>query len=194
MSGNGKTTTIIVVAVVAVIAVGVGAFFIGQSSADADGAEDTGRAQGESEVRAEYAEGKPAYTAIYRRGFQAGQAEGSASGESQGTRRGYDRGQQVGLEQGEQRGEQQGEREGEQQGEREGEQQGEAAGTRTGAEEALGNLQWKDGAFYVVRIAEGSGNVPYRVNDRKVMEPNEEYHICSFNPDLICSQAVPTTK
>ena len=183
MSGGGKNTTvIIVVAVIAVIAVGVGAYFLGNSAADADGAEARGQTEGEEKAKAEFAEGRPAYAAIFRKGFQAGQAEGQQSGERQGQQRGYDRGTEVGLEQGEQRGQQQ------------GQQQGQSQGVKTGAEEALGNLTWQDGSFYVVRIAKGTAEVPNRVDDRKLMEPNENYHVCTFNPDLICSESVPSSK
>jgi hypothetical protein len=180
VSDSQKRVVFGVVAVLVVVGVGVGAYFIGKSAADASGAKADGVQQGEANVRAEYQPGQPAYQAIYAKGYAAGRGKGIATGDVKG----YDRGMAIGLEKGRSQGEAQGEQQGEAQGERSGE--------RTGAQTALGNMPgWTNGNYYVVRIARGQGPVPFTVAERKAMQPNESYHICTYNPDLICSEKIP---
>lgn len=78
---------VIALVVLAIVAVGAGAFFIGRSN---------GENRGEDTVRAEYQPGQPAYQAIYAKG----QAAGNASGQAQGQKTGQEKGTKLGLEKG----------------------------------------------------------------------------------------------
>jgi hypothetical protein len=155
----------------ALAAVGAGAYFLGKEAADADGAEKRGERQGREAEAATYAPGTSRYQAIYRRGVAAGTAAGRRAGE----RTGAERGRRVGIERGERVGELQGERE----------------GITSGANAALGGLDdWTPGAWYVVKFGTGANGVPYAVDSRKQMSPSERYAICAANPGDICTEPI----
>jgi hypothetical protein len=86
----------LVLAILAVVVVGVAAFFVGRSN---------GETRGEDNVRAEYEPGQPAYQDIYEAGQASGTASGEATGQQEGETTGKKAGKKVGLEQGEQQGE-----------------------------------------------------------------------------------------
>ena len=159
----------------ALVAVGVAAFFGGKAAADADGAEKRGKREGRAAEAATYAPGTPRYQRIYRRGQAEGRAEGTRIGRQQGERQGAERGRKVGFERGERAGELEGERE----------------GIVSGANAALGGLTgWDVGSFYIVKFVTGTGGVPYAVSQRKELLDNERYAICADNPADICTEPV----
>jgi hypothetical protein len=170
-SGGGNRTALILGVLVALIAVGAGAYFVGKAGADADGARNEGKREGRDAEAATYAPGTTKYQAIYRRGVVAGTAAGRRAGE----RTGAERGKRVGIER----------------GERVGELQGERAGITTGANAALGGLaDWEPGTWYIVKLATGANGVPYAIDSRKQMLPAERYAICADNPGDVCSEPI----
>ncbi|MGI8511426.1 MAG: hypothetical protein ACR2NH_02245, partial [Solirubrobacteraceae bacterium] len=145
---------IILIAGLLIIAVGVGAYFVGKSAADADGKEKAGFDRGSAQALAQYQEGKPKYQAIFEKGRTQGTAAGTAAGERAGTAAG----KKVGFEQ----------------GEKQGEVQGEAQGVTNGASAALGGLSnWANGTFYIVSGGAGPTGVPFAITQRKEMSPAE---------------------
>ena len=86
---------IIALVVLAIVAVGAAAFFIGRSN---------GESRGEDSVRAEYQPGQPAYQAIFNKGRAVGTAAGTASGQAQGEKTGQEKGTKLGLQKGQQQG------------------------------------------------------------------------------------------
>ena len=174
-AGGSNRTMWIVAAIVALLAVAAGFYFIGKAAADADGARQEGEEQGRTAEAATYAEGTPKYQAIYRKGEAAGRAAGTRAGRREGERAGAERGRKVGFERGERVGELEGERE----------------GIESGATAALGGLTgWDVGSWYIVRVATGTGGVPYAVSSRKEMSDAERYAICADNPADICTEPV----
>ena len=173
--GGTSRIVLIVVALLALVAVGAGAFFIGKAAADADGAEKKGERQGREAEAATYAPGTGKYQAIYRRGQAAGRVEGTRAGRREGEREGAERGRKVGFERGEKVGDLEGERE----------------GIQSGATAALGGLSgWDVGSWYIVRLSTGSNGVPYAVTQRKEMSDDERYAICADNPADVCTEPV----
>ncbi len=168
---GGRKAGLIALVVVLIAGAGVAGYFIGDSAADASKAKKEGRAAGEAAVRAQYRPGAPAYATIFR----AGQAAGNRSGERAGVRLGAKQGQAVGFQH--------------------GQATGKAQGTSDGAAAALGGYTgWATGpgAFYIVDMAPGTQTgIPYVVNGRQLLQPNELYEICTDDMGRICSQAAP---
>jgi hypothetical protein len=173
---GGSNRLLIVLWVVAVVAVGVGAYFVGKAAADAGGAEKKGERQGRAAEAATYAPGTSKYQAIYRKGENSGRATGERLGRREGERQGAERGRKVGFER----------------GEKVGTLKGERAGVVSGANAALGGLTgWDVGSWYIVKMATGANGVPYAVAQRKEMSVNDRYAICADNPADVCTERVP---
>ena len=82
-----------------------------------------------------------------------------------------------------------GQKSGEAQGSEKGKQQGVAEGTAAGANQALGNFSsWNTSTPYVVEMTQGSGDVPYTVENRLLMQPDTLYKICASGSG-ICTEA-----
>jgi hypothetical protein len=153
---------------------GVGGYFVGKSAADASKAEKRGEASGRAAEAALYAPGRPRYQAIYNKGFVAGQRAGRQVGvrvgAEQGTKVGFERGEKVGVLQGERRG------------------------IVAGATAALGGFtDWQVGSWYIVKFAVGANGVPFAIDSRQQMAPNERYAICTNNPADVCSEPITPT-
>lgn len=162
--------TSILLAVVLAAGVGVAAYFIGHSAADAKGAEDRGITKGEQE----YAKGTPGYKRIFAAGAAAGRVAGRATGEKQGA----ERGDKIGLEKGEKIGQLKGEQE----------------GIASGANAALGGFgDWQADSYYLVQVAQGEQGVPYRIVVRKPVAAGERYAVCADNSSDICSEPIQGT-
>jgi hypothetical protein len=151
--------------------VGVGAYFLGRSAANAPRAYDRGYAQGSKATAQEFAAGTPGYQRIYSAGFRAGRTAGLKAGE----RAGAEKGDKVGLEHGKAIGRLQGERK----------------GITSGAEAALGGFSsWQPGNYYVVKLARGAQGVPYRIDVRHLMDTDKRYAICSNDPADVCTKPI----
>lgn len=156
--------TWIALAVLAIAAVGVGAFFAGRSNGESRGEDkyksgsadyqaiyDKGEAAGEDK----YKPGSADYQAIYDKGKSAGQASGEKSGQ--------EKGQKLGLEKGEQQGK------------------------VTGANDVFNAFSsWEVGGLYIVQIGQGSGGVDYVIASRKQMEEGNDYKLCVDDPSSVC--------
>ena len=174
--GSSTRTRLIALAVLALIAVAALSYFVGRSAANPRAARERGFQDGREAEAARYRPGQPGYRRIHRAGYQAGLRAGRESGLRTGRREGAETGRRVGLTRGEEIGQLEGERE----------------GIASGALAALGGFEdWETGSYYVVKLARGEQGVPYRIEVRKEMEPDERYAVCADNPSDVCSQPVP---
>ncbi len=165
--GGPNRVVIGVVAVVLLVAVAVGFYFIGKAAADDKAAENRGVDKG----RAEFAQGTPGYQKI----FAAGQAAGRTTGRRQGEVVGAERGRKVGFDNGQKVGQLQGQRQ----------------GITSGANAALGGFtDWQPGSFYIVKFGTGTNGVPFVIDSRTQMSSSERYAICANNPGDICTETI----
>ncbi len=129
---------------------------------------------GKAVEKKNYDPGKDGYNEIYAAGQSAGNAAGTKSGEASGQA--------------------EGEKEGKAQGTEEGEKQGEATGIEDGANQALGGFgSWDTGTPYVVTVGEGSGDVPYVVQNRTQMQEGLNYKICSSGSGICTSEVTSSS-
>jgi hypothetical protein len=170
-AGSRRRAAWIALAVLALAAVAVAAYFLGRSAANAPRAYDRGYAQGRKAMAQEFAPGTPRYQRIYTAGFRAGRTAGMRIGE----RAGAEKGAKVGLEHGKAIGRLQGER----------------RGIASGAGAALGGFaSWQTGNYYIVKLAPGGQGVPYRIDVRKIMDTNKRYAICANDPADVCTKPI----
>lgn len=119
---------------------------------------------GKAVEKKNYDPGKDGYNEIYAAGAKSGTAAGQRAGQAQG------------------------QKEGEAKGTEKGKSQGVAEGTADGAAAALGNFStWSTSTPYVVTMDQGSGDVPYTVASRTLMQPDTFYKICSSGTG-VCSE------
>jgi hypothetical protein len=177
--GEGKRVSLaatIAIAVVVLIAAGVGGYLIGhdkgESSGDSKGYA-SGVAAGKQQVLANYQPGKPGYQEIYDAGAQAGKAKGEKAGQQQGQAEGH----KVGFEQGHEQGV----------------TTGEAQGVKQGAAAVLGGFNtWTEGAYYVITMEAGtSDGVPYTIDTRTQLQSGTNYRVCqSGGATSLCESPV----
>ncbi|MDX6696914.1 MAG: hypothetical protein QOE65_311 [Solirubrobacteraceae bacterium] len=168
---GGNRVALIVGVLLALAAVGAGAYFLGKEGADAKGARRDGELKGRLAATAAYAPGTSKYQAIYRRGLAAGTTAGRRAGERQGA----ERGRKIGFDR----------------GKRVGDLQGARQGIVSGSNAALGGFtDWTPGAYYIVKFGTGANGVAYAVDSRKQMTQADRYAICANNPGDICTQPI----
>lgn len=120
---------------------------------------------GKAVEKKNYDPGKDGYNEIYAAGAKSGTAAGTKAGQAQG------------------------QKEGEAKGTEKGKQQGVAEGTADGAAAALGNFSsWSTSTPYVITMDQGSGDVPYSVASRTLMQPDTFYKICASGTG-VCTEA-----
>lgn len=82
-----------------------------------------------------------------------------------------------------------GQKAGEASGTAQGKQQGVSEGTAAGAKQALGNYpSWDTSSPYAVEMTEGSGDVPYAIENRTQMQPGTLYKVCSSGSG-VCTES-----
>jgi hypothetical protein len=168
---GGSRVALILGVLLALVVVGVAAYFGGKASADADGAKRDGERAGRAAEAAAYAPGTSRYQAIYRRGLAAGTTAGRRAGE----RTGAERGRKIGFDR----------------GKRVGDLQGERQGIVSGSNAALGGFtDWTPGAYYIVKFGTGANGVAYAIDSRRQMSQAERYAICANNPGDVCTQPI----
>lgn len=115
---------------------------------------------GKAVEKKNYEEGKDGYNEIYNAGAASGTAAGTKAGKEQGQKEGQQQGEAEGTEK--------------------GKQEGVAEGTADGANQALGNFSsWNTSTPYVILMGTGSGDVPYSISSRTLMQPDTFYKICA---------------
>lgn len=120
---------------------------------------------GKAVEKKNYEEGQDGYNEIYNAGAASGAAAGKKAGQAQG------------------------QKSGEAEGTEKGKQQGVAEGTADGAAAALGNFSnWSTTTPYVITMDQGSGDVPYTVASRTLMQPDTFYKICASGSG-VCTEA-----
>ena len=137
-----------VVVVAMACTAGLLAYRVGRDTADADGA--------------------------YLRGVQAGERAAAAASEARAAARGgpeRERSFAAGMKRGREAGFAR--------GRRAGLKAGRSEGFDRGADSAFRAFpEWRPGAWYVVRIAEGAGRSRFAIPERVVVEPRRAYRLC----------------
>ena len=172
--GRRNRAALVAGVLVALVAVGVGGYFVGKAVADAPAAKREGREQGRGEATRDYAPGQPRYRAIYDAGYAAGRARGQAAGQQAGQRAGEQQGERVGFQR--------------------GRAQGDAEGEAEGARAALGGFtDWQTGSLYVVSFtANPQPDIPFAIVQRHQMQSGRLYEPCPQNNQQLCSRVNTT--
>jgi hypothetical protein len=157
-----KDRKVLIGVIVGALVLIIGAFFFGQS-----------------QEKAKYEAGQPAYNEIYKKGAESGAVAGNEQGQKQGKKEGV----AEGTEQGKKEGLDQ------------GVEQGVAKGEAQGADAALGGLSgWNTNTPYVVTFTTNDNpNVPVSIDSRTLMQAGTNYKICDSGKGVCQSSATAST-